>query len=89
MPVALVGMASGAIAQDKATASAAIDTEIATVSPAPTAATEPRPPLIPAQNFAARNQYRGSQLSPDGSTIALEATLNGVSRIGLINADTR
>lgn len=88
---ALVSMTTPALSQEQTADIVAMEAE-ANADLAPTAAvsaTEPRPPLIPARNFADRNQYRSIKLSPDGSTIAFEGTFDGQSKIVLMNASTR
>ena len=87
----LVSAPPYAVAQDVPPDSASAQAEAGsdTAAQSVAAVTEPRPALIPARNFADRNQFRSIKLSPDGSTIAFEGTFDGQSKIVLMNAATR
>lgn len=52
-------------------------------------ALEPRPPLIPTEQFAARSQISSVKLSPDGSRFAGRVKLDGKFYIILFDAETR
>lgn len=85
----LVSVPTNGLAQDSTATVALPEANASDAATASTPTAEPRPTLIPARNFADRNQYRAIQLSPDGSTIAFEATFDGKSKIVLMNASTR